>query len=48
MPGNSACVTDRGDPVVESELSEAVTVTGTTGYYRLPGRYLELSVSFAP
>ncbi len=41
-------LTDRRDPVAESELSEAVTVTGTAGYYRLPGRYLEISVSFAP
>ncbi len=41
-------LTDRRDPVAESELSEAVTVTGTAGYYRLPGRYLELSVGFAP
>jgi len=41
-------LSDRRDPVAESELSEAVTVTGTAGYYRLPGRYLEVSVSFAP
>ena len=41
-------LTDRRDPVAESELSEAVTVTGTAGYYRLPGRYLEISVGFAP
>lgn len=40
-------LTDRRDPVAESELSEAVTVTGTAGYYRLPGRYLEISMSFA-
>jgi outer membrane receptor protein involved in Fe transport len=41
-------LSDRRDPVAESELSEAVTVTGTAGYYRLPGRYLEISFSFAP
>jgi len=41
-------LTDRRDPVAESELSEAVTVTGTAGYYRLPGRYVEVAVSFAP
>ena len=41
-------LTDRRDPVAESELSEAVTVTGTAGYYRLPGRYVELSINFAP
>ncbi len=41
-------LTDRRDPIAESELSEAVTVTGTAGYYRLPGRQLEISVSFAP
>ena len=41
-------LTDRRDPVAESELSEAVTVTGTAGYYRLPGRHLEISVAFAP
>ena len=41
-------LTDRRDPVAESELSEAVTVTGTAGYYRLPGRYVEMSISFAP
>lgn len=45
---NGYNLTDRRDPVAESELSEAVTVTGTAGYYHLPGRYLELSVSFAP
>jgi outer membrane receptor protein involved in Fe transport len=41
-------LTDRRDPVAESELSEVVTVTGPAGYYRLPGRYVEVSVSFAP
>jgi iron complex outermembrane recepter protein len=39
-------LTDRRDPVSESELSEAVTATGTAAYYRLPGRRLEFMVSF--
>jgi iron complex outermembrane receptor protein len=37
-------LTDRRDPVAESELNEAVTVSGTAGYYRLRGRSVELAV----
>jgi len=37
-------LTDRRDPVAESELQEGVTVTGTAGYYRLPGRSLSLGI----
>jgi outer membrane receptor protein involved in Fe transport len=35
---------NRRDPIAESELSEAVTATGTAAYYRLPGRRFELAV----
>jgi outer membrane receptor protein involved in Fe transport len=45
---NGYNLTDQREPVAESELSEAMTVTGTAGYYRLSGRRLELTVSFAP
>jgi iron complex outermembrane receptor protein len=38
---------NRRDPVAESELNEAVTVTGTAGYYRLPARSYALSLTFA-
>jgi outer membrane receptor protein involved in Fe transport len=38
---------DRRDPVAESDLQEAVSVTGTAGYYRLPGRALVLSLTLA-
>ena len=38
---------DRRDAVAESDLQEAVSVTGTAGYYRLPGRALVLSLSLA-
>jgi outer membrane receptor protein involved in Fe transport len=38
-------LTDRRDPVAESELQEAVTVTGTAGYYRMAGRSLLLGIS---
>jgi outer membrane receptor protein involved in Fe transport len=38
---------DRRDPVAESDLQEAVSVTGTAGYYRLPGRALVLSLNLA-
>ena len=41
-------LTDRRDPVAESELNAAATVTKTSGYYRLPGRGLWLSYSFVP
>jgi len=37
-------LTDRRDPVAQSELQESVTVTGTAGYYRLPGRSLSLGI----
>jgi outer membrane receptor protein involved in Fe transport len=36
---------DRRDPVSESELQMSVTVTRTSGYYRLPSRSIGLSVS---
>jgi outer membrane receptor protein involved in Fe transport len=42
---NGYDLTDRRDPVAESELQEGVTVTGTAGFYRLPGRSLSLRVS---
>jgi iron complex outermembrane recepter protein len=35
---NGYNLTDRRDPVSESELQGSVTVTGTAGYYRLTGR----------
>jgi iron complex outermembrane receptor protein len=38
---------NRRNPVAASELSETVTVTGTAGYYRLPGRSYALSLTFA-
>jgi hypothetical protein len=38
-------LSDRHDAVSESDLHEAVTVTGTAGYYRLPGRTLRLAVT---
>jgi len=37
-------LTDRRDPVSQSELQEGVTVTRTAGYYRLPGRSLLLAL----
>ena len=40
-------LTDQRDPVAESELNEAVTVTGTAGYYRMPGRSVALTVTFS-
>jgi iron complex outermembrane receptor protein len=43
---NGYNLTDRRDPVAASELQEAVTVTGTAGYYRLPGRAVQLAISF--
>ena len=39
---NGYDLTDRRDPVAESELQEGVT--GTAGYYRLPGRTVSLTV----
>src|SRR5262249_44627463 len=39
---NGYDLTDRRDPVAESELQGGVTVTHTAGYYRLPGRSLSL------
>ena len=39
-------LTDRRDVVAESELQAAVTVTGTSGYYRLPARSYALSCSY--
>jgi iron complex outermembrane recepter protein len=38
---------DRHAAVAESDLQEGVTVTGTAGYYRLPGRALTLSMRVA-
>jgi iron complex outermembrane receptor protein len=38
-------LTDRRDPVSQSELQETVTVTATAGYYRLPGRSAVVRVS---
>jgi len=38
---------NRRNPVAASELNEAVTVTGTAGYYRLPARSYTLSLTFA-
>ena len=38
-------LTNRRDAVSESDLHEAITVTGTAGYYRLPGRSALLSVN---
>ena len=38
---------DRRDAVAESDLQEGVTVTGTAGYYRLPGRSVVLSLRVA-
>ena len=43
---NGYNLTNRREPVSESEQQEAVTVTGTAGYYRLPARSLMLGVSF--
>lgn len=47
---NGYDLTDRRDPVSESELQEGVTVTGTAGYYRLPGRTVAMTlfVDLAP
>ena len=39
---------NRRDPVAASELSEAVTVTGTAGYYRLPARAWSLRLAYSP
>ena len=39
-------LTDRRDATSESDLHEAVTVTGTAGYYRLPGRTAMLTIGF--
>ena len=44
---NGYNLTNRRDPVAESELSEAVTVTGTAGYYRLPARSYSLKLIVA-
>jgi iron complex outermembrane recepter protein len=41
---NGDDLTGRRDPVAESELQEGVTVTGTAGYYRLPGRSVSLTL----
>ncbi len=41
---NGYDLTDRRDPVALSELQGGVTVTGTAGYYRLPGRSLSFTV----
>jgi outer membrane receptor protein involved in Fe transport len=38
-------LTDRRDPVAESELQQTATVTATAGYYRLPARTLLLSLN---
>jgi outer membrane receptor protein involved in Fe transport len=37
-------LSNRRDPVAASELQESVTVTGTAGYYRLPGRSVSLGI----
>ena len=42
---NGYNLSNRRDPVAESELNEAVTVTGTAGYYRLPARSYGLALS---
>jgi iron complex outermembrane receptor protein len=39
---------NRRDPVAASELSEAVTVSGTQGFYRLPARSVVLRLSYSP
>lgn len=39
-------LTDARVPVASSELNRSVTVTHTAGYYRLPGRVLELEVRY--
>lgn len=39
-------LTDRRDPVSESDLHEAISVTATAGYYRLPGRTALVSASY--
>ena len=31
-----------------ADQATSFTATGTAGYYRLPGRYLDISVAFAP
>ncbi len=38
-----ANLTDRRDAISESDLHEAVTVTATAGYYRMPGRNVRLT-----
>ncbi len=39
-------LTDARVPVASSELNQSVTVTQTAGYYRLPGRLVELEVRY--
>ncbi|TXH04780.1 MAG: TonB-dependent receptor [Nevskiaceae bacterium] len=43
---NGYNLSNRRDPVAESELQESVTVTHTAGYYRLPARSVMAGVSF--
>jgi len=42
---NGYDLTDRRDPVAQSELQETVSATATAGYYRLPGRSIVVGVS---
>ncbi len=42
---NGYNLTNRRDPVTESELQEVVSATATAGYYRLPARSLLLTIS---
>ena len=39
-------LTDRRDPVSTSELQHAVTVTGTSGWYRVPSRQILLGIEW--
>ncbi len=39
-------LTDRRDPVAASELQHSVTVTGTSGWYRMPSRQVLLSLEW--
>jgi iron complex outermembrane receptor protein len=42
---NGYNLTDRRDPVAESELQEQISATHTAGYYRLPGRQFIFTAS---
>ncbi len=43
---NGYNLTDARGPVASSELNQSVTVTQTAGYYRLPGRLVEIEVRY--